>query len=121
MGFPCPIGNPLASLVPCFVESEKTGFSATFDELIGLCDEFCGRNPRWELRIGGDGVGSGVPSDLSHLWRRIHEIRRYGTRALERGSTRQPVGEQELCVVFADGWVDVCGCEARTEDNGAQH
>jgi hypothetical protein len=32
--------------------------------LIRLCDELLGEHPDWELRIGGDSVGLGIPGDL---------------------------------------------------------
>lgn len=61
LGFPSSLGDPLSCLRPGLVESEKTSFTATLDELVGLCYELGVVNPGGDLIIRGDGVGCRVP------------------------------------------------------------
>ena len=96
--------NPLLRLVPRLVESKETRLSATLDELIGLCDEFCGENPAGELSVGSDRVRSGIPSDLGHLRGRVDEGNGHLGGGVDRRGALKPVREDELCVVFPDGW-----------------
>ena len=66
------------------------------------------------LGVGGDGVGRGVPRDLGDLGGGIDKVGGYGGRRVDWGSTLQPVSQEKLCVVLANGlmrdWVNrECG------------
>ncbi len=103
LGFSSALGDPWLGLVPGLVQGEESGLSATLDELVGLCNELGVEDPARELGVRGDGVGRCVPGDLGDLDGGVLElcldlgVGRDGRRALE------PVGEEELCVVLADG------------------
>ena len=102
LGLPCTLRNPGFRLVPGLVESEETCLSTTLDQLIGLCNEFGGEDPAWQLRIGCDGVGFTIPRHLGNFWSRIVEL---GLDLRMGGNCRrslQPVGEEKLSVVFTD-------------------
>jgi hypothetical protein len=91
--FSSAISNPLTSVVPRFVESEQTSLSATFDKLIGFCDEFCGKDPGRELSVWGDGVCGWVPSDLGDFWRGINKVGGDCAGTVECRCTGEPIGK----------------------------
>jgi hypothetical protein len=101
--FSSPLRDPGLRLVPRLVESEQTGLSPTLDELVGLCYEFGGEDPRRELSVGSDGVRRGVPCDLSDFGCGVDKVSfDLGMRSDGRGAL-EPVSEEELGVVFTDG------------------
>lgn len=61
LGLSCPCGDPFFGLLPGLVEGEEAGLASSFDKLVWLCDEFGVEDPAWELGVGGDGVGDGIP------------------------------------------------------------
>lgn len=103
MGFAGPLNNPWLGLVPSFVESEKTSLTTPLDKLIRLCDELCGEDPARKLGVWGDSTGGGIPRDLGNLWRWVHKLGGDGGRWIDRGSTFEPVGQEQLRVVLANG------------------
>lgn len=47
--------NPSSSLFPTLVETQETGLSSSFDQLIWLSDEFVSEDPFGETLSGLDG------------------------------------------------------------------
>ena len=99
----CTLYNPLLCLFPGLVEGKETGLASSLDELIRLCDELGVVDPSWELGVGGDGVGGGIPRDLCDLGRGVDKLCLYGCGRVDGGCAFQPVGEEQLGVVLADG------------------
>ena len=99
----CPLLDPLLCLVPCLVESEQTGLSTTLDELVRLSDELGVEHPAGELGIGGDRVRLGVPGDLGDFYGGVLEFGLDLGMGSDGGCALEPVGEEQLGVVLADG------------------
>jgi hypothetical protein len=76
LGVSSPISDPLTIIFPGLVESEGTGLSTSFGELIGFFDKFCGEDPRGELVVWGYGVSGSVPGDLGDFRRGINKVRK---------------------------------------------
>lgn len=101
----CALSDPWLRLVPGLVQGEQSGLAATLDELIRLCDELAVEDPARQLGVRRDRVGRRVPGDLRDLDRGVLElgldlgVGRDGGRALE------PVGQEQLGVVLADGCI----------------
>lgn len=100
----CTSLNPLLRLLPGLVERKQPGLASPLDELVGLRYEFCREDPARELRIGGDRVRLGVPCDLGDLGSREGKLGAQLPRRVYRWCPLEPVGQQELRVVLADGW-----------------
>lgn len=100
-----PLLNPLLGLLPGLVEREQTCLTATFDELIGFGDELGVEDPSRELGVGGDRVGLRVPGDLGDLGRRVDEVCGYCCGGRGWGRALEPVCEEELRIVLADGYM----------------
>ena len=96
--------DPLLRLFPSLVQCEQTSLSATFDELIGLSNEFCRENPAWKLGIGRNGTSRRIPGDLRDLRGRIYELCRNLRGGVDGRGALEPVCKNELGVVFTDGW-----------------
>lgn len=69
------LGDPLLCVVPVSVELEEASLSSPLDELVGLGNELRRLGPRGQDIVRGDGVGSGIPGDLSDLGRRRNKGR----------------------------------------------
>jgi len=96
--------NPLLSLVPGLVERKESRLASSLDELVRLRDEFCGEHPARELRVGRDGIRLGVPRDLGDLGGGEGELGAQLPRGVYGGCALEPVGQQELCIVFTDSF-----------------
>ena len=95
--------NPFLRLFPGLVERKQTGLATPLDQLVWLCNELGVEDPARELGVRCDGVGLGVPGDLCNPRCRIDEFRLHGRRRVDGRGTLEPVGEQKLRVVLADG------------------
>lgn len=73
------------------------------DELVGFGNELFGKDPGREICIRRYRVRRRVPCDLRDLGRWVHEIFADGLGARIGGGARQPVGKQQLGIVFANG------------------
>ena len=102
LGFSGTLDNPLLGLVPGFVEAEEACLSATLDELIRLHDELRVEDPSWELGVGGDGTGLGIPGDLGDLDRGVDEFCCDLRGGIDGGGALEVIGEEELRVVLAN-------------------
>lgn len=102
MGFSSAFRDPLPGLGPILIESQKTSLATTLDELVRLGNKLGGMDPGGNLAIRSDGVGLGVPSNLSHSSRRILEVSFDLCMRCDSRSTLEPVCEQKFSVVFAD-------------------
>lgn len=103
MGFARPCCDPGLCLVPGLVESEEAGLSAALNELIRLRDELGGEDPAGELGVGGDGAGLWIPGDLGDAGGGVLEVGLGDGVGGDGGCTLEPVGQEELRIVFADG------------------
>lgn len=108
MGFSGPVKDPLFCVPPVLVEGEKAGLAATLDQLIRFCDELGRLHPCGEMVVRGDGPGLGIPLDLGNFGRGEDERRCLGVSkvGVRDGCAFEPVSQQELCVVLADGCED---------------
>lgn len=100
--------DPLLCLRPGLVESKEAGLTTALDQLVWLCDELRAVDPLRELCIRGDGVGGLIPGNLGNLGLRVDEWRCnicLWLAAAEGGRAGKPVGKDELCVVFSDGYM----------------
>ena len=105
--FSSPLGDPGLRLVPRLVQGEQTRLSPPLDELVRLCYEFGGEDPRRELGVGSDGVRRGVPCDLSNFGCGVDKVCfDLGMGSDGRGAL-EPVCEEKFGVVFTDGCVIV--------------
>lgn len=121
LGLSGTFSDPLPGFRPGLIESQKTSLSTTLDELVRLCDELCVVNPGGDLAIRGDSIGLRIPGDLSHSSSRVLEV---GLDLRVRRNCRctlEPIREQELGVVFADGCmsigVSICAYTERLRTN----
>ena len=104
--FSSPLRDPGLRLVPSLVESEQTRLSPALDELVRLCYELGGEDPRRELGVGRDGVRRGVPCDLSDFGSGVDKVGfDLGMGSDGRGAL-EPVCEKKFGVVFTDGCSD---------------
>lgn len=102
LGLARPLGDPGLGLIPGLVEGEEARLATALDELIGLCDELGREDPAGELRVGGDGASLGIPGDLGDPRGGVLEVGLgHGVRG-DGGRSLEPVGQQELGIVFAD-------------------
>lgn len=103
MGLSSALGDPLPGLGPSLVEGEQTSLATTLDELVRLRNELGVVDPCRDLGVGGDRAGCGVPGDLSYTSKGVLEVGFDLGMGRNCGCTLEPVCEQELGVVFADG------------------
>jgi hypothetical protein len=108
LGFSGPLEDPFLCDLPVLVEGEEAGLTATLDELIWLCNELGRLHPRGEVAVGRDGPGLGIPLYLCDLGRGEDErgvlgVSKVGMRG---GCAFEPISQQELGVVLADGCGD---------------
>ena len=108
LGLACTLHDPLLGLVPGLVECKETSLASSLDELIGLCDELGVEDPSRELGVWGDGIGGRIPGDLRDLGRWVDELCLDRRGWVDGRSALEPVGEEELGIVLADGCVDEC-------------
>jgi len=104
LGFACTLRDPGLRLIPGLVEGEEAGLAAALDELVGLCDELAGEDPGGELGIRGDRAGLRIPADLRDLGGRVREVGLDYSVGCDGRCPLEPVREEELGIVFADGW-----------------
>lgn len=100
------LGDPLLSDRPVDVELEQACLAAPLDELVGLGNELCVKDPRRQVRVGRKTLGRRVISDLSNLWGGGHEVLRDNDLVVEDGDLGEPVVDDQLGVVLADRWED---------------
>lgn len=118
LGFSGPVENPLLCVPQVLVESEEAGLTATLDELVRLCDKLGRVHPCREVVVGRDSPGLGIPLDLGNLGRGEDERGVLGGSkvGVRGGCAFEPVSQQELGVVLADGCVGDQGRTGRGEE-----
>lgn len=113
------LSDPSLCVLPVLVQGKKTSLATTLDELIGFCHEFGGENPLRDGGIWRDGTSGRVPRDLGNLWGRIDEVGLDGSGLGDRRGALEPVSQEQLSVVFADGWRGGKGEWARMDTAGS--
>ena len=102
LGLACSLSDPGLGFIPGLVKAKEAGLTATLNELVGLRNELSGEDPAWELCIGGDGVGSGIPGDLGDLGGGEGKGSREGCGRIDGGCPLKPVGQKQLGIVLAN-------------------
>ena len=98
--------NPLPGFGPTLVESEEPSLTTALDELIRLRNELGGKNPVRNFVIRSDCIRFRIPGHLGNPSGRVLELGLDRRMGCHWRCTLKPVCEQELGIVFTNGWRD---------------